>query len=136
MKQDDVLKPLLYMPYRYQNFFRISVWLIFLITYSQAGERSVCISLVGIFTWHLVRQPTERLDPNNNWTFDEWEIVLYVLALSFFIEGSSSDPLIPSLCSITFNSPDTNRVSCYICHQITHFNTLFPSTSFTNSSSS
>ncbi|KAJ7572505.1 hypothetical protein C8J56DRAFT_989280 [Mycena floridula] len=54
---------------RYQNMFRIVIWLCFLVVYSQA-----------------VRQPTERLDPSNNWSFDEWEIALYILALSFFLE--------------------------------------------------
>lgn len=53
---------------RYQNFFRIMVWLFFLFVYSQA-----------------VREPLERLDRNYG-SVDEWEILLYVLALSFAIE--------------------------------------------------
>ncbi|KAJ3758886.1 calcium activated cation channel [Lentinula raphanica] len=56
---------------RYQNFFRIVVWLFFLIVYSQA-----------------VRQPVERLaDPSYTNTMDAWEIILYVIALSTLVEG-------------------------------------------------
>ncbi|KAF9263703.1 hypothetical protein L218DRAFT_927577 [Marasmius fiardii PR-910] len=55
---------------RYQNIFRIIIWLFFLVAYSQA-----------------VRQPVERLsDPTYTSTMDEWEIVLYVIGLSIFIE--------------------------------------------------
>ncbi|KAJ3971636.1 calcium activated cation channel [Lentinula raphanica] len=55
---------------RYQNFFRIVVWLFFLIVYSQA-----------------VRQPVERLaDPSYTNTMDAWEIILYVIALSTLVE--------------------------------------------------
>ncbi|TFK43743.1 calcium activated cation channel [Crucibulum laeve] len=53
---------------RYQNIFRIIVWLVFLVVYSQA-----------------VREPLDRLDKYHN-TLDEWEIVLYVLSLSFIVE--------------------------------------------------
>ncbi|KAF8897831.1 calcium activated cation channel [Infundibulicybe gibba] len=55
---------------RYQNIFRICVWLFFLIVYSQA-----------------VRQPLERLN-DNHLQLDEWEIVLYVMSLSFVIEDA------------------------------------------------
>ncbi|KAJ4479281.1 calcium activated cation channel [Lentinula aciculospora] len=55
---------------RYQNFFRIVVWLFFLVVYSQA-----------------VRLPVERLaDPSYTNTMDAWEIILYVIALSTLIE--------------------------------------------------
>ncbi|CAA7260062.1 unnamed protein product [Cyclocybe aegerita] len=54
---------------RYQNIFRISVWLFFLFVYSQA-----------------VREPLERLDEAHENNLDEWEIVLYVLSLSFIVE--------------------------------------------------
>ncbi|KAK7061976.1 hypothetical protein R3P38DRAFT_682340 [Favolaschia claudopus] len=50
----------------YQNYMRIIVWLFFLLVYSQA-----------------VRQPIERKDQRD---FDEWEIVLYVMALAFCCE--------------------------------------------------
>ncbi|ESK95069.1 calcium activated cation channel [Moniliophthora roreri MCA 2997] len=57
---------------RYQNIFRIIVWLFFLFVYSQA-----------------VRQPVERLaDPTYNARLDEWEIILYILALSIFVEDA------------------------------------------------
>ncbi|KAE9409981.1 hypothetical protein BT96DRAFT_962045 [Gymnopus androsaceus JB14] len=57
---------------RYQNFFRIAVWLFFLLSYSQA-----------------VRQPVERLaDPSYTNEMDAWEITLYILALSTLIEGT------------------------------------------------
>ncbi|KAL0580084.1 Calcium channel yvc1 [Marasmius crinis-equi] len=55
---------------RYQNIFRIVVWLLFLLVYSQA-----------------VRQPVERLqDPSYAGTLDEWEVALYVIGLSIFVE--------------------------------------------------
>ncbi|KAJ7930058.1 hypothetical protein B0H13DRAFT_1963066 [Mycena leptocephala] len=52
---------------RYQNMFRILVWLFFLFVYSQA-----------------VRQPLERSQGPRE--FDEWEFLLYTLALSFLCE--------------------------------------------------
>ncbi|KAI0036049.1 calcium activated cation channel [Vararia minispora EC-137] len=54
---------------RYQNVFRIAIWLIFLVIYSQA-----------------VSSP---LDPDKSalrTEFDEWEIALYILSLAFAIE--------------------------------------------------
>ncbi|KIM68913.1 hypothetical protein SCLCIDRAFT_1209129 [Scleroderma citrinum Foug A] len=51
---------------RYQNYFRIIVWLFFLVVYSQA-----------------VREPLERLDPVHA-SLDGWEYVLYVMALAFW----------------------------------------------------
>ncbi|KAF4601937.1 hypothetical protein EYR40_005138 [Pleurotus pulmonarius] len=55
---------------RYQNMFRICVWISFLVVYSQA-----------------VREPLERLG-NTHQGLDEWEIVLYILALAFSIEDA------------------------------------------------
>ncbi|KAF9006592.1 hypothetical protein BDQ17DRAFT_1352015 [Cyathus striatus] len=55
---------------RYQNIFRIIVWLFFLFVYSQA-----------------VREPLDKIDRNRN-TIDEWEVVLYVMSLSFIIEDT------------------------------------------------
>ncbi|KAF9057937.1 calcium activated cation channel [Panaeolus papilionaceus] len=53
---------------RYQNIFRISVWLFFLVVYSQA-----------------VREPLEKLnEPRRG--LDEWEVVLYFMSLSFILE--------------------------------------------------
>ncbi|KAJ7094508.1 hypothetical protein B0H15DRAFT_946921 [Mycena belliarum] len=52
---------------RYQNMFRIVVWLLFLLVYSQA-----------------VRQPLER--SQGRLDFDEWEGVLYAMALAFLLE--------------------------------------------------
>ncbi|KAJ7228413.1 hypothetical protein GGX14DRAFT_612754 [Mycena pura] len=52
---------------RYQNMFRIVVWLSFLFVYSQA-----------------VRQPLERSTGPRR--LDEWEIILYTMALSFLLE--------------------------------------------------
>ncbi|KAF8914195.1 calcium activated cation channel [Gymnopilus junonius] len=54
---------------RYQNIFRIAMWLLFLFVYSQA-----------------VREPLERLGDAHKF-LDNWEIALYVLALSFIVEG-------------------------------------------------
>ncbi|KAG6830324.1 hypothetical protein H0H92_001259 [Tricholoma furcatifolium] len=52
----------------YQNMFRIAIWLFFLVVYSQA-----------------VREPLERLgDPNPR--LDAWEVILYVMALSYAME--------------------------------------------------
>lgn len=53
---------------RYQNMFRIFVWFFFLGVYSQA-----------------VREPLDKLDPNHT-TLDEWEFILYFMALAFVIE--------------------------------------------------
>ncbi|PPQ77679.1 hypothetical protein CVT25_011114 [Psilocybe cyanescens] len=53
---------------RYQNIFRIAVWLFFLVVYSRA-----------------VREPLERLDYAHR-VLDGWELVLYIMALSFTIE--------------------------------------------------
>ncbi|KAF8204720.1 calcium activated cation channel [Pholiota molesta] len=53
---------------RYQNIFRIVVWLFFLAIYSRA-----------------VREPLQRLDENHR-SLDESEIILYVMALSFIFE--------------------------------------------------
>ncbi|EIN10527.1 calcium activated cation channel [Punctularia strigosozonata HHB-11173 SS5] len=53
---------------RYQNFFRIAVWLVFLGIYSQA-----------------VREPLDRDNPLHQ-HLDPFEICLYVLALSFAVE--------------------------------------------------
>ncbi|KAJ7129408.1 calcium activated cation channel [Mycena epipterygia] len=52
---------------RYQNMFRIVVWLFFLLVFSQA-----------------VRQPLER--SQGTLEFDAWEVALYALALSFLCE--------------------------------------------------
>ncbi|KAJ3572869.1 hypothetical protein NP233_g2814 [Leucocoprinus birnbaumii] len=54
---------------RYQNIFRIVVWLFFLVVYSQA-----------------VREPLERIDITH--PFDVWEIILYFMALSFAVEDT------------------------------------------------
>ncbi|KAK7695377.1 hypothetical protein QCA50_000012 [Cerrena zonata] len=53
---------------RYQNYFRILMWLILLLTYSQA-----------------VREPLDKLDPNYT-DFDKWETMMYLLAFTFAIE--------------------------------------------------
>ncbi|KAF9464883.1 hypothetical protein BDZ94DRAFT_1296902 [Collybia nuda] len=55
---------------RYQNIFRILVWFFFLVVYSQA-----------------VREPLEKLD-SAHLSFDEWEIILYTMALSFIVEDT------------------------------------------------
>ncbi|KDR83970.1 hypothetical protein GALMADRAFT_236519 [Galerina marginata CBS 339.88] len=53
---------------RYQNIFRVAVWLFFLGVYSRA-----------------VREPLEQLNDAHK-VLDEWEIVLYLLSLSFIVE--------------------------------------------------
>ncbi|PAV21157.1 calcium activated cation channel [Pyrrhoderma noxium] len=53
---------------RYQNFFRVSIWIAFLVIYSQA-----------------VRQPVERLKASHQ-SLDAWEYALYIFSLSFAIE--------------------------------------------------
>ncbi|GLB34039.1 putative calcium activated cation channel [Lyophyllum shimeji] len=55
---------------RYQNIFRIVIWLSFLVVYSQA-----------------VREPLERLGTPQR-SFDIWEIILYTMALAFTIEDA------------------------------------------------
>ncbi|KAI0751001.1 calcium activated cation channel [Daedaleopsis nitida] len=53
---------------RYQNIFRILMWFLLLLAYSQA-----------------VREPLDKLDPNHS-DLDEWEVVMYILALAFSFE--------------------------------------------------
>ncbi|KDQ64365.1 hypothetical protein JAAARDRAFT_144983 [Jaapia argillacea MUCL 33604] len=53
---------------QYQNFFRIFIWLFFLVVYSQA-----------------VREPLDRLDPNHQ-NLDAWEIILYLMTSAFAME--------------------------------------------------
>ncbi|KAF9534693.1 calcium activated cation channel [Crepidotus variabilis] len=53
---------------RYQNIFRVTVWFFFLFAYSQA-----------------VREPLEKVE-GAHLSLDEWEVVLYVMGLSFVIE--------------------------------------------------
>ncbi|KAL1735896.1 hypothetical protein EV714DRAFT_267440 [Schizophyllum commune] len=53
---------------RFQNMFRIFIWLFFLLAYSQA-----------------VREPLEKLH-SESMPLDEWEVVLYVFAVSFCLE--------------------------------------------------
>lgn len=73
---------------RYQNIFRIAVWFLFLFSYSQAGS---CIALaahlyVELTKSYLVREPLDKLNRDHD-DLDEWEIVMYVLALAFSLEG-------------------------------------------------
>ncbi|KAJ3861486.1 calcium activated cation channel [Lentinula novae-zelandiae] len=73
---------------RYQNFFRIVVWLFFLFVYSQA-----------------VRQPVERLaDPSYMNTMDAWEVILYVIALSTLVEGTQLSTLYKLLRFVTWRA--------------------------------
>ncbi|CAE6440768.1 unnamed protein product [Rhizoctonia solani] len=53
---------------RYQNFFRITLWLVFLFIYSRAIQQPI----------EQNRQPRHRLD--------EWEILLYMQALAYSME--------------------------------------------------
>jgi len=62
------------------------VWLFFLVVYSQAGE-NIHHLLVCRTEFLLVREPLERLDPLHT-SLDEWEYVLYVMALAFVCEGN------------------------------------------------
>ncbi|KAF9651096.1 hypothetical protein BDM02DRAFT_3267407 [Thelephora ganbajun] len=55
---------------KYQNYFKIAVWLFFLAVYSIA-----------------VREPLDKIDPNNQ-HIDPWEVILYVLALSFSFDNN------------------------------------------------
>lgn len=73
---------------RYQNIFRIAVWFLFLFSYSQAGS---CMALashlyVELTKFHPVREPLDKLNRDHD-DLDEWEIVMYVLALAFSLEG-------------------------------------------------
>ncbi|KAH9948400.1 hypothetical protein B0H21DRAFT_690173 [Amylocystis lapponica] len=61
---------------RYLNIFRIVVWFLFLAVYSQA-----------------VREPLDKLDPDHS-DLDPWEIVMYILALSFSFEDLHKVPSI------------------------------------------
>ncbi|KAL6305806.1 hypothetical protein BKA93DRAFT_816703 [Sparassis latifolia] len=59
---------------RYLNMFRIIVWFLFLIAYSQA-----------------VREPLDKLNPDHS-DFEAWEIIMYILGLSFSFEGMPAEP--------------------------------------------
>lgn len=90
--QGSFFQYLLYFEYliilcRYQNIFRILIWLLFLVVYSQAG------TLLCSFVWcfsnpppYTVREPLDKIDVRHS-TFDAWEVILYVMALSFLLEG-------------------------------------------------
>jgi len=56
--------------------------------YSQAGELQspLKFSLLLIFLKWSVREPLEKIDKARK-GFDEWEVVLYLFSLSFFLEG-------------------------------------------------
>ena len=43
---------------------------------------------------YQVREPLDKIDPNNQY-IDAWEVILYVLALSFSLDSESS-VLLPS----------------------------------------
>ncbi|KAF8213829.1 hypothetical protein K438DRAFT_1955928 [Mycena galopus ATCC 62051] len=70
-------------PRRYQNMFRIVVWLFFLVVYSQA-----------------VRQPLERSTEQRE--FDGWEITMYTMALAFLFEDLNR-VRVPALLVRRFN---------------------------------
>src|ERR1700730_2045476 len=74
---------------RYQNIFRIVMWLFFLFVYSQAGLYLRYFYLIEAFTdWDVaVREPLEKLDPSHDVVFDQWEAILYVMAASYTAEG-------------------------------------------------
>jgi hypothetical protein len=57
-----------------------------------------------------VREPLEKLDPNHDMAFDEWEVALYLLALSFCIEGELAQELLSSLDVIFKESSDLHKV--------------------------
>lgn len=65
------------------------MWLLFLFVYSLAGQFALfglCPPNGSIELRHPVREPLERLGDAHRF-LDKWEIVLYVLALSFVVEG-------------------------------------------------
>lgn len=47
---------------------------------------------------HQVREPLDKIDPNNQ-HIDAWEVILYVLALSFSLESGSF--ALPPWCTLT-----------------------------------
>ncbi|WWD16556.1 hypothetical protein CI109_100983 [Kwoniella shandongensis] len=52
---------------RYQSFFRVVMWFVFLFVYSQS-----------------VQSPLDTIDPERNW--NPYEIILYIMAFSFLLE--------------------------------------------------
>ncbi|KAK8861535.1 hypothetical protein IAR55_002357 [Kwoniella newhampshirensis] len=52
---------------RYQSFFRVVVWFVFLFVYSQS-----------------VQSPLDTIDPERNW--NAYEVILYTMAVSFLLE--------------------------------------------------
>lgn len=52
----------------------------------------ILISLAAVVSepgLHQVREPLDKIDPNNQ-HLDAWEVILYVLALSFSLDSESS----------------------------------------------
>ncbi|KAJ3556721.1 hypothetical protein NM688_g1867 [Phlebia brevispora] len=89
---------------RHQNIFRIIVWIFFLFVYSQA-----------------VREPLDRLDPNHE-DLDFWEIIMYILALSFAFEDVqkiSKLLICPSSCCIYTAHYGHSLARSYEQHQLT-----------------
>jgi hypothetical protein len=75
---------------RYQNYFRITVWLFFLAVYSIAGAFMPISTSTTVSKPRpqQVQEPLDKIDPNNQ-HIDAWEVILYVLALSFSLESES-----------------------------------------------
>lgn len=52
----------------------------------------------------IVREPLDKLD-RNHLALDEWELVLYIMAFSFLLEGNAAFVLLSrfsvSLCSVS-----------------------------------
>ena len=71
--------------YSFQNMFRIFIWLFFLLAYSQAGPYA-CQKISTLTHVLAVREPLEKLH-SESMPLDEWEVVLYVFAVSFCLEG-------------------------------------------------
>ena len=70
--------------------FRIVIWFFFLFVYSQAGEyHEMFSSYVGTQSGNrTVREPLDKVNKEHK-DLDLFEIILYVMGLSFAIEGKS-----------------------------------------------
>ena len=83
--------------YSYQNFIRIAIWLFFLLVYSQAGTIFFSPTRRSSKIVRTVREPLSRLDPLRS-HLDFWEIALYLMALTFLLEGASLNRVVERGC--------------------------------------
>ncbi len=77
--------------------------------YSQAGDE-LGVFFIAQTNLYSVRSPLDRLDINHQF-LDGWELALYIMALSFALEGNiSSSTLGIKLILVPFRREQSNSV--------------------------